>query len=86
MAPTLAQQCAQQLLRIYQQYFSWDHRWRWVFGGARICRYYPSCSEYMRQGIQRFGVLRGSALGLGRLLRCAPWSTGGVDDVPTTLL
>ena len=46
------------------------------------CKYYPSCSQYAVVAIQRHGLLRGSALAGWRLLRCNPWSRGGVDDVP----
>lgn len=45
------------------------------------CKYYPSCSEYAAQAVTRFGILRGSVLGAWRLLRCNPWSHGGVDPV-----
>jgi uncharacterized protein len=45
------------------------------------CRYYPSCSEYAVQAIGRFGILRGLVLAGWRLLRCNPWSKGGVDPV-----
>ena len=44
-------------------------------------RYYPSCSEYAAQAIQRFGILRGLVLAGWRLLRCNPWSHGGFDPV-----
>jgi putative membrane protein insertion efficiency factor len=43
------------------------------------CKYYPSCSEYAVQAIREFGVLRGLVLAGWRLLRCNPWSKGGVD-------
>lgn len=46
-----------------------------------VCRYYPSCSSYGLQSIQRRGVLRGVPLTLWRILRCNPWSQGGVDEV-----
>ena len=45
------------------------------------CKYYPSCSEYASQAIQRFGILRGLVLAGWRLLRCNPWSRGGFDPV-----
>jgi putative membrane protein insertion efficiency factor len=45
------------------------------------CRYYPSCSEYAAQAIARFGILRGLVLAGWRLLRCNPWSHGGLDPV-----
>jgi uncharacterized protein len=45
------------------------------------CKYYPSCSEYAVQAIRRFGILRGLVLTGWRLLRCNPWSRGGVDPV-----
>ncbi len=48
--------------------------------GSR-CRYYPSCSEYAVQAIQRFCILRGLILAGWRLLRCNPWSHGGLDYV-----
>jgi putative membrane protein insertion efficiency factor len=55
-------------------------RWLSPGFGAR-CRYYPSCSEYAAQAIQRFGILRGLVLAGWRLLRCNPWSHGGFDPV-----
>lgn len=48
--------------------------------GAR-CKYYPSCSEYAAQSIATFGILRGLVLAGWRLLRCNPWSHGGLDPV-----
>jgi len=50
-----------------------------VFGDR--CKYYPSCSEYAAQSVQRFGILRGLALAGWRLLRCNPWSHGGFDPI-----
>ena len=60
-------------LRAYQRAFS-------PMLGNR-CKYYPSCSEYAAQAIERFGILRGLVLAGWRLLRCNPWSHGGFDPV-----
>ena len=45
------------------------------------CKYYPSCSEYAVQAIRTFGILRGLVLAVWRLLRCNPFSHGGLDPV-----
>jgi uncharacterized protein len=47
----------------------------------RRCKYYPSCSEYAVQAVKSYGILRGLVLAAWRLLRCNPWSLGGVDFV-----
>lgn len=47
------------------------------------CRFYPSCSSYAIQAIQRFGVVKGSWLSVKRLLRCQPFCSGGFDPVPS---
>ena len=45
------------------------------------CRYYPSCSEYSKQAIEKYGVLKGVFLGIKRILRCNPFSKGGYDPL-----
>ncbi len=45
------------------------------------CRYWPTCSEYALQAVLKYGVLRGGFMGAWRVLRCNPWSKGGVDPV-----
>jgi uncharacterized protein len=46
------------------------------------CRFYPTCSEYMREAVERRGVIHGIYLGLKRLAKCHPFHPGGVDLVP----
>jgi putative membrane protein insertion efficiency factor len=48
--------------------------------GAR-CKFHPSCSQYALEAFQELGFLRGVVVAGWRLLRCNPWSDGGVDDV-----
>ena len=47
--------------------------------GAPTCKYHPSCSEYSTLAYREFGLVRGTLLTAWRLLRCNPWSHGGVD-------
>jgi uncharacterized protein len=65
------------LLRVYQVAVSP------AIGPA--CRFEPSCSVYAQQALRRFGVFKGTYLALRRILRCHPFSRGGLDPVPATV-
>ncbi len=49
------------------------------------CRFHPTCSEYMREAVERHGFVQGVWLGVCRLCRCHPFHEGGFDPVPNTL-
>jgi putative membrane protein insertion efficiency factor len=56
--------------------------YRWTLGllvPPGTCKYHPSCSQYAIEALRKHGLVRGSALAGWRLLRCNPWSQGGVD-------
>ncbi len=60
------------LIRLYQK----TSRFR-----PPVCRFQPTCSEYTAQAIEKYGVVKGIALGCWRLMRCNPFSKGGYDPV-----
>ena len=62
------------LVRIYQKTLSN------LFPG--VCRYEPSCSQYMIEALQTHGIFKGLWLGSKRILRCHPWNEGGSDPIP----
>jgi putative membrane protein insertion efficiency factor len=58
--------------------------WRYTFGlltPAGTCKYHPTCSAYAIEAFRELGLVRGGILAGWRLLRCNPWSHGGVDHV-----
>jgi uncharacterized protein len=60
-------------IRLYQRFLS--------PGLPARCKYHPSCSQYAVDALRSYGILRGAVLAAWRLLRCNPWSHGGVDFV-----
>ena len=61
------------LLRLYKRYLSP------ILPSA--CRFHPTCSEYMLEAVNKYGAMRGVAMGCRRLLRCHPFHAGGFDPV-----
>ncbi|MCK5147826.1 membrane protein insertion efficiency factor YidD [bacterium] len=62
------------IIRIYQRIIS--------PGLPATCRFYPSCSEYLVQAMEKRGLWNGLGIGLKRIIRCHPWHPGGYDPVP----
>lgn len=63
------------LIRLYQLTFS-------RLMPVNTCRFYPSCSRYGFEAVQKYGVVRGSLMAAWRVLRCNPFNPGGYDPVP----
>ncbi|MDP2670922.1 MAG: membrane protein insertion efficiency factor YidD [bacterium] len=69
-------------IRFYQKYLSFDTGMlKVLMGGKKVCRYYPSCSQYTYEAIDKYGIIRGTFLGSKRILSCNPFSKGGFDPV-----
>ena len=66
------------LIRAYQQVRQWTS---WLL--PKICRYHPSCSQYMVEAIEIYGTGHGIWMGTKRICRCHPLHPGGYDPVPS---
>ena len=63
------------IIRFYQKYLSGAK-------GYSSCKYYPTCSRYAIEAIEKYGAFKGGLLAAWRILRCNPCSKGGYDPVP----
>jgi len=68
------------LIGVYQKTLSFDHGPLKMFYSHGYCPYFPSCSEYGRLAVMKYGVFRGVMKAGGRVLRCHPFCEGGVDQ------
>ena len=64
------------LIDMYQKHIS-----IWLESKNINCKYYPTCSEYTKQAIEKYGSIKGTFIGLKRILRCNPFSKGGYDPL-----
>ena len=64
------------LLKIYKKYFS-----PIISNRGVQCKYYPTCSEYSRQAITKYGAIKGGFLSIKRFCKCNPFSKGGYDPL-----
>lgn len=68
-------------IKVYQFLFSFDHGIPGrIFPNYRICRFYPSCSAYSYEAIEKHGAIKGSFLAVKRIVKCAPWTEFGTHD------
>jgi hypothetical protein len=67
------------LIWVYQRTFSLDHGPLRSLFPHGYCQFHPTCSEYARRALKKHGSPKGAYLALKRILRCHPWSSGGVD-------
>lgn len=63
------------MIRFYRNYLSQMKR-------GPTCKYYPTCSQYAIEAIEKYGAIKGGFLAIKRILRCNPFSKGGYDPVP----
>jgi len=72
------------LISFYQKFLSSSvSKFLEIFGLVRnnSCVFYPTCSEYTKEAIKKYGILKGSFLGLARILRCHPWQKNHIDPL-----
>ena len=62
-------------IRFYQRYLS-------AMKGGSTCKFYPTCSQYAIEAIEKYGAFKGGRLAVWRILRCNPFTIGGYDPVP----
>ncbi|HIV52022.1 MAG TPA: membrane protein insertion efficiency factor YidD [Candidatus Mediterraneibacter norwichensis] len=63
------------MIKFYRKYLSGLKRYS-------TCKYYPTCSQYGLEAIEKYGAFKGGLLAVWRILRCNPFSKGGYDPVP----
>ena len=69
------------IIRLYQKTLSPDHGWfkyKYPYG---YCKFYPTCSEYIYQAVEKKGVIKGLGIGFLRVMRCNPWNKNRIDLV-----
>ncbi|MDP2630004.1 MAG: membrane protein insertion efficiency factor YidD [Candidatus Uhrbacteria bacterium] len=69
------------LIGLYQRLLSPDHSWISRFFPYGFCRFYPTCSRYAQASLKKYGIVRGGAMAVRRLLSCHPWHKGGIDFI-----
>jgi putative membrane protein insertion efficiency factor len=79
----MLQKTVLKLIGLYQKSLLIDNPIRKMFlPGDSVCRFQPTCSNYMYESVQKHGTIKGVMYGLYRIVRCNPWSKGGFDPIP----
>lgn len=68
-------------IRIYQKTLSFDHGILKRLYPSGFCRFHPTCSEFGYKAVEKYGIVKGGMMAVGRILRCNPFSKGGIDEV-----
>lgn len=69
------------ILKLYQRTLSFDYGFFKALFPYGYCRFKPTCSEYAIKAVEKYGVIKGGAKALWRVMRCNPWNKGGWDPV-----
>ncbi|HUD21121.1 MAG TPA: membrane protein insertion efficiency factor YidD [Candidatus Saccharimonadales bacterium] len=77
----MARQIVIGLITLYQKTLSPDQGIMRIFFPGGVCRFQPTCSEYAKEAVSKYGVFKGLALGSRRVARCHPGNPGGYDPV-----
>lgn len=67
--------------KIFLKLIDWYQKYLRIFFRKQICVFYPSCSEYTKEAIQKYGPFKGIFLGAKRILRCHPWQKNHMDPL-----
>ena len=70
-----------ELIRIYQKTLSPDHGPLRNLHPHGFCRFHPTCSQYGLEAISKYGIFKGGLLAAYRVVRCNPWTKGGIDEL-----
>lgn len=69
------------MIKLYQKTISFDHGVLSTLFPGGYCKFQPTCSDYTYLAIEKYGLIKGGLMGLGRVFRCNPFSKGGHDPV-----
>lgn len=74
---------ALKLIRFYQKYISLDQGYlgKIIAPNAKVCIFEPTCSTYTYEAVVKYGIFKGTFLGIKRILRCNPFNKGGADPL-----